>query len=170
MQSCSLWRWANTRASSWPHYSGTGAAEMAFAKIAPGRVKFHSACDLDPICREVLRPNHPMECAAEHVSKDLCQRPPPRIVDALRAELQRQHERLAARASTPSEIALEWVGVAMNILKSWTPRREDGACCVRHVQLGFDGENGRTLVRFKCDTRDAAPACLDAEADPTYLP
>ena len=33
--------------------------------------------------------------------------PPPHIVDALRAELQRQHERLAARASTPSEIALE---------------------------------------------------------------
>ena len=57
------------------HYSGTGAAEMALAKIAPGRVKFHSACDLDPICQEVLL-THPMECAAEHVSKDLCQRPP----------------------------------------------------------------------------------------------
>ena len=58
------------------HYSGTGAAEMALAKIAPGRVTFHSACDLDPICREVLRLNHPMECAVEHVPKDLCPPPP----------------------------------------------------------------------------------------------
>lgn len=115
------------------HYSGTGAAEMALAKIAPGRVKFHSACDLDPICQAVLL-NHPMECAAEHVSKDLCQRPPPHIVDALRAELQKHHARLAARASTSSEIALEWVDAAMNILRSWTPRREDGAFCVRHGQ------------------------------------
>ena len=26
------------------------------------------------------------------------------------------------------------MGVAMNILRSWTPRREDGAFCVRHGQ------------------------------------
>ena len=58
----------------------------------------------------------------------------------------------------------------MNSLRSWTPRREDGAFCVRHAQLGFDDKNGRKRLRFKCDTRDAAPACLDAEADPTYLP
>ena len=38
------------------------------------------------------------------------------------------------------------------------------------IFLAFDDKNGRKLLRFKCDTRDAAPACLDAEADPTYLP
>ena len=38
------------------------------------------------------------------------------------------------------------------------------------ISLGFDDKNGHTLLRCKCDTRDAAPACLDAEADPTYLP
>ena len=30
------------------HYSGTGAAEMATAKVFPGRVRFHSACDISP--------------------------------------------------------------------------------------------------------------------------
>ena len=40
------------------------------------------------------------------------------------------------------------------------------------VFLGFDDKNGRKLLRFKCDTRDA-PACLDAagggKADPARL-
>ena len=35
------------------HYSGTGAAEMACAAIAPGQVKFHGAGDFNPTCREV---------------------------------------------------------------------------------------------------------------------
>ena len=41
------------------------------------------------------------------------------------------------------------------------------------IFLGFDDKNGRKLLRFKCDTRDA-PACLDAagggKADPSRLP
>ena len=52
------------------HYSGTGAAEIATEKVFGSRVRFHSACDISPICQCVLLKHGP-ECAAEHVYKDL---------------------------------------------------------------------------------------------------
>ena len=137
------------------HYSGTGAAEMACAALAPGRVTFHGACDFNPMCRNVLL-HHAPESAAEHVTQDLCQRPPPHVVEELRAELRRRQLRAGirapgvaakqsnaqkARASTPSSMprrervraaGLKWVDAAMRILSQWVPAREDGALCCRH--------------------------------------
>ena len=91
------------------HYSGTGVAEMACAAITPGQVKFHGACDFNPTCRKVLV-HHGAESAAEHVTTDLCDRPPPHILEESRAadtprQAQRPfscfHGRRAASASTP---------------------------------------------------------------------
>ena len=128
------------------HYSGTGAAEMACAALAPGRVTFHGACDFNPMCRNVLL-HHAPESAAEHVTQDLCQRPPPHVVEELRAELRRRQLRAGirapgvaakqsraqkARASTPSSMprrervraaGLKWVDAAMRILAHWVPKR-----------------------------------------------
>jgi len=87
------------------HYSGTGVAEMVFAKIAPERVMFHSACDLDPMCRGVLL-NLALACAVEHALTDLSQRPPAHLVVALRAALQTLHAALASRTSTSSRAEL----------------------------------------------------------------
>ena len=64
------------------HYSGTSAAEIATGKVFPGRVHFHSACDISPTCQRVLL-NHCPECAAEHVSTDLLARVPKNIVEKL---------------------------------------------------------------------------------------
>ena len=140
------------------HYSGTGAAEMAVQRVAPGRVRFHSACDINPICREVLL-NHSPECAAEHVMLDICARPPRHVVDELQAALLKCLDKLRARTSTSSRarasspgqgraprtttarhvgaatvqsIGLEWVEMAMKILEQWTPKREDAMYCARH--------------------------------------
>ena len=63
-------------------HSGTGAAEMACATVAPGRVRCHVACDINPTCRKVLL-QHSLESSAEHVSEDLCKRPPSHIVEEL---------------------------------------------------------------------------------------
>ena len=126
------------------HYSGTGAAEMACAAIAPGQVKFHGACDFNPTCRKVLI-HHGAESAAEHVTTDLCERPPPHILEELRAELRTHQDKFGApsRASTPSRsperevvqaIGLQWVAAAMRILSQWVPAREDGAYCCRHLR------------------------------------
>ena len=124
------------------HYSGTGAAEMACAAIAPGQVKFHGACDFNPTCRKVLI-HHGAESAAEHVTTDLCERPPPHILEQLRAELRTHQDKLGApsRASTPSRsperevvkaIGLQWVVAAMRMLSQWVLAREDAAYCCRH--------------------------------------
>ena len=100
------------------HYSGTGAAEMAVAAVAAcvsenwkSCVKFHSCCDISPICRKVLL-NHPPESKAEHCFDDLCSRPPEFIVDQLR-QLFLKYEQKASRASTPGGIGKEWVRAAM---------------------------------------------------------
>ena len=142
------------------HDSGTGAAEMAVQRVVPGRARFHGACDINPICRDVLL-NHPPECAAEHVMLDICARPPQHVVDELREGLLKCLMKLRARTSTSSKalassaglgrtpptttatashvrgatvqsIALEWVEMAMNILQQWTPKRGDAIYCARH--------------------------------------
>ena len=104
------------------HYSGTGAAEIACAAVASRRVRFHGACDLNPTCRMVLL-HHSPDSAAEHVTKDLCARPPPHIVEELKAGLRQYQDKagVRARASTPSipdresvrAVELEWVDAAM---------------------------------------------------------
>ena len=121
------------------HYSGTGAAEIACAAVASGRVRFHGACDFNPTCRNVLL-HHSSESAAEHVTQDLCKRPPPHIVEELTAELRRYQDKAGVRASTPNTldrervrvVGLEWVDAAMRVLSQWVPAREDGAYCCRH--------------------------------------
>ena len=121
------------------HYSGTGAGEMAMAKVFPGRVRFHSACDISPTCQHVLL-NHGPECAAEHVTKDLLARPPQKIVDRLKSLLVEYQEQAEIRAATPgddkreivSAVGRDFVQSAMETLKDWTPTREDTAYCLRH--------------------------------------
>ena len=119
------------------HYSGTGAAEMAVADIAAcvsenGKscVKFHSCCDISPICRNVLL-NHPPESKAEHCFDDLCSRPPESIVDQLQ-KLLLEYKQKASRASTPGDISMEWVRAAMGVLQLWEPHRSDAALCHCH--------------------------------------
>ena len=113
------------------HYSGTGAAEMALAKISTrhGGVLFHSACDVDPTCQQVLL-GHGSESRAEHVFGDLCARPPANIRAALEAALGRFQKR-ACRASTPA-LSQEFLQDAMRILSQWHPSREDRCYCARH--------------------------------------
>ena len=128
------------------HYSGTGAAEMALAKIAPGRVKLHSACDLDPICRAVLL-NHHMECAAEHAPKDLCQRPPPRIVDALMGRV----------ATSAREVGSSCFDAERNSTGV-------GGRCYTHLEV-MDAQTGRRrLLRLPCAALPSMSStrCLDA--------
>ena len=121
------------------HYSGTGAAEIATEKVFRSRVRFHSACDISPTCQCVLLKHGP-ECAAEHVYKDLLDRPPRHIVDHLKSLLVQYQEVAEIRASTPgndrreviSVVGKMWVQVAMESLEQWTPTREDAAYCLRH--------------------------------------
>ena len=115
------------------HYSGTGAAEMALAKIStrPGGVLFHSACDVDPTCQQVLL-GHGLESRAEHVFGDLCARPPANIRAALEAALGRFQKR-ARRASTPA-LSQAFLQEAMQILSQWHLGREDRCYCARHAR------------------------------------
>jgi len=62
------------------HHSDAGAAEMACATVAPGWVRCHGACDINPTCRNVLL-QHSLESSDEHLSEDLCKRPPSHIVE-----------------------------------------------------------------------------------------
>ena len=57
------------------HYSGTGAAEVAFAQIAGDRLASHSACDINHLCQKVLL-NHAGPAGPQHAFSDLCDRPP----------------------------------------------------------------------------------------------
>ena len=91
------------------HYSGTGAAEVAFAQILGDRVVSHSACDNNRLCQQVLL-NHAGPAGPHHVFNDLCDRPPPEIMERLRIRLRELQAEAGlktsarpkrARASTP---------------------------------------------------------------------
>jgi len=117
------------------HYSGTGAAEMALAGISPriGGVSFHSACDIDRTCQQVLLA-HPDHSRAEHCFGDLCARPPLEVQRTLRSGLSTFQKR-ARRASTPATVARLselWLKEAMQALSQWQPTRADACFCVRH--------------------------------------
>ena len=146
------------------HYSGTGAAEMAVAKVLRGSVHFHGACDFSPTCQHVLL-NHGPECAAEHVTQDLLARPPKDVVDELQALLKTHQEQAEAEvgASTPGEkhnvmraVGLKWVDAAMRVLARWTPKREDTAYCLRH---------GRGCPAFPPRASASTPGRLHLEID-----
>ena len=62
------------------HYSGTGAAEIAFATIAGDRMVSYAACDIGRICQDVLL-HHPPAPAPLHVFKDLCERPTAEVME-----------------------------------------------------------------------------------------
>ena len=123
------------------HYSGVGTAEKAVAIVADGNAAFHSACDLNSACREVLL-HHEPDSAPEHVFDDLCARPPAPIVDQLRAKLKTFQAQIHARTSTSStgaesaqdiqQVGVKWVTVAMEVLAQWEPTRHDSAFCHRH--------------------------------------
>ena len=51
-----------------------------------GGMTCYSACDIDPVCQDMLK-NHPSDSAAEHCFGDLCARPPLDVVRPLRARL-----------------------------------------------------------------------------------
>ena len=51
------------------HYSGTGAAEMAVAKVLRGSVHFHGACDFSPTCQHVLLNHGPTDKIAGPTDK-----------------------------------------------------------------------------------------------------
>ena len=111
------------------HYSGTGAAEVALAQISThaGGIHFHSACDIDPVCQQILL-GHGPRTQAEHIFGDLCGRPPVDVQKSLRACLAR-FQKKAHRASTPSCAFLQ---EAMDLLTQWRPSRADLGHCLRH--------------------------------------
>ena len=114
------------------HYSGTGAAEMAVEMVLPGRVHFHSACDVSRTCQQVLLQHGP-ECSPEHVSTDLTARPPRAVVDRLCWVLKEYQQKARGQKRAVTEaVGLEWLKAGMEILQEWTPKREDIAFCVRH--------------------------------------
>ena len=137
------------------HYSGTGAAEVAFAKTAGDALVSHSVCDINATCQDVLL-HHSAASAPRHVFADLCQRPPVKIMEKLRRRLQEVQAEAGlsspgrkssakpgcastpaagGRASTPAKIQAlgrRWAREAMSILAEWTPMRDDQGACVRH--------------------------------------
>ena len=91
------------------HYSGTGAAEVTFAKIAGDRLVSHSACDIQSVCQDVLL-HHSGPSAPHHVFADMCDRPPAEVMERLRRRLKEVQAEAGiaspakakpARASTP---------------------------------------------------------------------
>ena len=126
------------------HYSGTGAAEVAFAKIAGDRMVSYSACDMNKVCQDVLL-HHSVASAPRHVFADLCDRPPGEVMEKLRRRLKEVQAEAGissaapGSASTPASasararaLGRRWVREAMAILAMWTPTRDDQSACVRH--------------------------------------
>ena len=126
------------------HYSGTGAAEVAFAKIAGDRMVSYSACDVNKVCQDVLL-HHSVASAPRHVFADLCDRPPGEVMERLRRRLKEVQAEAGissaapGSASTPASasacataLGRRWVREAMAILATWTPTRDDQSVCVRH--------------------------------------
>ena len=68
------------------HYSGTGAAEVALAKIAGDQMVSYSACDKNKVCQDVLQ-HHSGASAPRHIFAELCDRPPEDIMARLRRRL-----------------------------------------------------------------------------------
>ena len=133
------------------HYSGTGAAEVAFAKIAGDHMVSYSACDVNKVCQDVLL-HHSVASAPRHVFADLCDRPPGEVMGRLRRRLKEVQAEAGissaapGSASTPASaskassthlpvlrrLGRRWVREAMAILAAWTPTRDDQSACVRH--------------------------------------
>jgi site-specific DNA-cytosine methylase len=131
------------------HYSGTGTAEAAVAALAslmaPGietqssPVSCHSACDISPVCQEVLS-NHPAASRPHHRFSDLCERPNADVMKRLRATLKGFQKKAGLirgglRTPSPSKVQLEsdnWVSAAMQMLSEWTPSRDSLTDCLRH--------------------------------------
>ena len=137
------------------HYSGTGTAEAAIATVAAriadshampaciAAVSCYSACDISPVCQEVLE-NHPVASRPLHRFSDLCARPPAELVQRLRERLPGFQKKAGLRASTPGgskkhnwdrAASKHWVSFAMNLLSEWMPSRSSLAHCLRHGHL-----------------------------------
>lgn len=154
------------------HYSGTGAAEMALAQVAPGRVRFHAACDLDPRCREVLL-HHPPDCAAEHVTEDLCAGPPKHVVDEMRAELRKYQDKLSAGTSTSSNARASTSGKA----KSRGARKASGKVSASQARMAAVRDLGLEWVKVAMKilqqwrpTREDVAYCTRHERDCPAFP